>query len=465
MRLAIVLAGWELGIGLDDMFQYDMLARSLAKGHGYRWYAAEDLPLIQPYLDLDLNSVAYDARGVLTSFRPPLYPAFLAIVYRLSGIDEGRYFRARLVQAFLMASLAPLTWTLARRCFPNQERQARLAAWMIALYPMFLVYPLALATENLFFVLFLAAPLVLLAIVEHSRKSPSDLLAGLAGGVFGLAALTRSIALAPAAMAAWWLWRTSRRRRTVLAFLLGVAVITLPWIGRNTLLHHRLVGIESSLGYNMYLGYHPQGTGTFQYPQSLDLLPILDDGLRDAVGRQRAWEFIRADPWRVPYLVLCRAGHFFSLEQRALIYFYSNNFFGYIPSLALGSLMALFCLPFVIVSLSAFWGLALTSHRPGSALLVSLGIAYLLPHLFLFAEERFHLALVPFLAIFAAQAWLGGRRALVTRWQERGGRRAIILAGLCILLLVVNWGLEIFRDADKLILLFGPQGNQAYIAY
>lgn len=464
-RLLIVLAGRGLGIGLDDMFQYDMLARSLAQGNGYRWYAAEDLPLIQPYLNLDLNSVAYDARGVLTSFRPPLYPVFLAAIYRLYGIDENRYFRARLAQAFLTAFLAPLTWALARRCFPNRERAARAAAWLVAFYPMFLVYPLALATENLFFVLFLAASLILLVVVERLGKFHPDFLAGLAGGVFGLAALTRSIALAPAAIAAWWLWRVTRRQRMLLAFVVGVAVVTLPWMGRNTLLHHRLMGIESNLGYNLYLGYHPQGTGTFQYPQSLDLLPILDDGLRDAIGRQKAWEFIRADPWRVPYLVLRRAGHFFSLEKRALMYFYSNNYFGYIPPFVLGSLMLLFCLPFVVVSLSAFVGLALTRRRPESALLIWLGSAYILPHLFLFAEERFHLALVPLLAIFAAQAWYSGPRALAARWREPGGRSAIVLMGICVLLLLANWGFELYRDADKLVFMFGPQGNQAYFAY
>ncbi len=45
-RLALVLA-LRVPIGLDDMFQYDMLARSLAAGHGYRWYGQADLDLIQ----------------------------------------------------------------------------------------------------------------------------------------------------------------------------------------------------------------------------------------------------------------------------------------------------------------------------------------------------------------------------------------------------------------------------------
>ena len=36
LRLIPVILARGLGIGLDDMFQYDMLARSLAAGNGFR---------------------------------------------------------------------------------------------------------------------------------------------------------------------------------------------------------------------------------------------------------------------------------------------------------------------------------------------------------------------------------------------------------------------------------------------
>jgi hypothetical protein len=29
----------------------------------------------------------------------------------------------------------------------------------------------------------------------------------------------------------------------------------------------------------------------------------------------------------------------------------------------------------------------------------------------------------------------------------------------------LNWGLELWRDADKLAVLFGPQGNVSYFSY
>src|SRR5512135_1697918 len=113
MRLIPVLLTRQLGIGLDDMFQYDMLARSLASGNGFRWYAPTDLARIAPYLHLDPSQVALDPRGMLTTFRAPLYPSFLAIIYSINGINDSRFFAARLAQTVLGALLAPLTYLVA----------------------------------------------------------------------------------------------------------------------------------------------------------------------------------------------------------------------------------------------------------------------------------------------------------------------------------------------------------------
>lgn len=63
LRLIPVFLTMNMGIGLDDMFQYDMLARSLASGHGFRWYALEDLERLEPYVSLDLSTASeYDPR-------------------------------------------------------------------------------------------------------------------------------------------------------------------------------------------------------------------------------------------------------------------------------------------------------------------------------------------------------------------------------------------------------------------
>lgn len=481
LRLIPVLLSRGLGIGLDDMFQYDMLARSLAGGHGFRWYAAADLEQLASFVDFDLTSLPnYDPRlGIPTSFRAPLYPAFLAVVYFFSGTGFSRFFAARLAQAiFLGAPLAPLTYWTAKRFFSSLpdvfhsppftktetaqrlERAARISAWVAAIYPLLLVYPLGLGTENPFFVLLLASLLFLLASIEEPTNS-HFLLAGI---FLALTALTRSVIL-PFAFAAFCLLLYLHGRRALIA-VISFALLVSPWIVRNSLLHHKLTGIETSMGYNLYLGYHPQGNGSFVFGPSLDLLTILDDAERDRVGTQRAIEFIKAQPERFLPLAINRLGFFFGLEKRVLMYFYSNNLIGFVPLPLLLTISAVLLLPFVVISTSAALGLSLLRWSPQTCLLVLLLIGYTLPHILILSEDRFHLALVPYLAILAAQFWTNGWSALSARWREgQSGRLLIALSVLAVFFFAANWGLELHRDWDKITQLLGPNGNQTYFNY
>ena len=482
LRLIPVILARGLGIGLDDMFQYDMLARSLASGNGFRWYAQEDLNQLAAFVDFDLSSVEeYDPiRGIPTSFRAPLYPTFLAIVYFLNGIDVSRFFAARLAQAiFLGAPLAPLTYLVTKRLFPlsslvkdergkKAEKAARIAAWIIACYPMLLVYPLGLGTENPFFVLLLTSFFFLLLSIEQpSTFRPSTQLRTsllLSGFFLALTTLTRSVIL-PFALAAFCLLLYLHRRHALLAILSFLIVIS-PWIIRNSLLHQKLTGIETSMGYNLYLGYHPQGNGSFVFGPSLDLLTILDDAERDRVGTEKALEFIRSEPERFIPLAINRLGFFLGLEKRVLMYFYSNNIIGYVPLPWLLTISAILLLPFVLISTSAALGLAYLRWKPEHMLLMLLILGYTLPHVFILSEDRFHLALIPYIAILAAQVWVHGLAPLQARWNESTpGKWIVSLAVLSALLLVANWSLELLRDADKITQLLGPNGNQTHFPY
>jgi hypothetical protein len=463
LRLIPVLLTHSLGIGLDDMFQYDMLARSLASGNGFRWYASADLEMLKPYVDFDLSSGNYDPiRGVETSFRAPLYPAFLSLIYILVGNGINRFFAARLAQTILGAALAPLTYLIALKLKPGNEQAAKISAWIVATYPILLVYPLGLGTENPFFLLLLGSFLVLLQSIEY----PSWYRFLLSGFLLGLTALTRSVILPFAGICILWIWFVLKQKRGAIFTMLALAMTISPWIIRNSLLHHKLTGIETSMGYNLYLGYHPQGNGSFVFGPSLDLLTILDDAARDQVGTQKAIEFIRDQPQRFIPLAENRLGFFFGLEKRVLMYFYGNNILGYIPLPALLFLFIVMLLPFVIVSTSAALGMSLLRRNPPTILTGLLFLAYILPHVFLLSEDRFHLALVPFMAILAALFWTSGMKSMVSRWKEsHAGKVIVLLAVISLLLLLLNWGLELSRDADKIFQLLGPDGNLSNFPY
>jgi hypothetical protein len=464
IRLVPVVVMRDMGIGLDDMFQYDMLARSIASGNGYRWYAVSDLPTVLPYLKLDLTSVNYDPRGVLTSFRPPLYPSFLALIYLLFGMGTNRFFYARLVQTALAALLPPLTYALAIRFFPNKDKAARISAWVITLYPILIIYPMSLATENLFFVLFLISILALLKAKESlidsdvgKEKNRSLLYRSrwfvFSGVLLGLTSLTRSVAQAFSLLAVFWVFFFLREKLMAI-IVLSFAILTVgPWIVRNSIVSRQFTGIETALGYDLYLGYNPNGTGTFQYPQSMDLMSIVNDTQRDEVGIQDTIGFIKADPQRFPYLIFRKAGYFFGLERRALTYFYSNNYFGHISSPVLGGIFALFCLPFTVISLSGLISLPLIFWRKEIWLMALFLIGYISPHLLIISEDRFHLTIVPFLAIFSAQFWSGGLLSFREKWiQSTSGKVGLILVFVAILLLLFNWGIDLWQNADKLAL-------------
>jgi hypothetical protein len=459
LRLVPVLLARHMGIGLDDMFQYDMLARSISQGHGFRWYAEDDLNLLKPYVNFDLSTASgYDPQyGMYTSFRAPLYPTFLAIVYFLAGTGFERFLAARLAQAiFLGAPLATLTYLIARHLLPESERNARISAWVVAAYPMLLIYPLGLGTENPFFVLLLSSFLFLL----KSTDEPSNANLLLSGLFLGLTALTRSVILPFAVLALFYLWFHHRRKAliAVVAFVLCIS----PWIIRNSLLHGSPTGIETSMGYNLYLGYHPDGDGSFIFGPSLDLLTIMDDSARDEVGTQRAVEFIRAEPERFAPLAINRLGFFFGLEKRVLMYFYSNNILGPFPASALLTVSTILLLPFVVISILAAFSIPFLRRDHRITLLAILFATYILPHVFILAEDRFHLALVPFLAVLALHGWsyLSNREYFVPK-----SRTLFFVSIVAVILLLANWGLELHRDADKIGQLLGPDGNRTYFPY
>jgi 4-amino-4-deoxy-L-arabinose transferase-like glycosyltransferase len=465
IRLIPVLLSHSLGIGLDDMFQYDMLARSLSAGNGFRWYSEPDLDLIRKYIPVDTSQVAYDPRGVEATFRGPMYPIFLAGIYFFSGTTY-RFFAARLAQAFLGALLAPMTYLLARRLDPEREKTASLAAWIVALYPMLILYPMALATENLFFALTLGAVLLLLRATDGEKPGGIRPVFwyGLAGAVLGLAVLTRSVIALFLPIAMVWIARNGKSVRGALVFAAAAVAVVFPWAVRNSILLGRPASVEVSLGYNLYMGYHPQSTGTFQYGISMDLLTIFDDLQRDQVGLQKAGEFIRGNPGRVPYLIDRKAGYFFGLEKRALVYFYSNDFLGYIPAPALLGLAAVFLLPFVFLAPAAGFGAVALPRTNAKILCLLFLLAYITPHLLILAEDRFHMTIIPFLSAMAAAAVVH-RREIFASLRAPGGGRLWILPAVAALLLLANWGWELRSDAPRLAELLGPNGNTTYWPY
>ena len=221
--------------GLDAGY-HDYWARGLAFGN---WTPPHGQP------DPEIRARPY--------FRPPGYPFFLALVYRLTG---GRPAPAHLAQFALGVLNVALAFAFVRRRFETVA--AALAATLAATYWVFIYYegewlePALLVT--LMWLLLLA-----LDRWRENRKETGLLLAGLA---LGVSALVRPNALfllpAAAAWAVWilhpprWWGREAQRALALLATgaLLAIAPVAL----RNAVVGRDAVLISSNGGINLLLG-------------------------------------------------------------------------------------------------------------------------------------------------------------------------------------------------------------------
>jgi hypothetical protein len=149
------------------------------------------------------------------TFRTPVYPAFLALIYGVSGGP----FLAVVVQSLLSLFTVWLIILLMARLF--RPEAGWLAGLLAALEPLDLTYTHQLMTESLFLLLILFGVYVFLSLVAaDNRRRMSLLWAALGGLGIGLATLTRPVGVYfPIFLLALWLigaflgvWQTLRGR-------------------------------------------------------------------------------------------------------------------------------------------------------------------------------------------------------------------------------------------------------------
>ena len=183
-------------------------------------------------------------------FRPPGYPVFL--VAATLG-DPSRIALAKIANAVLGSLAVLLLIALSHRIF--RSRPVALATGVLAaLDPSFLLISDDIQSEPLFLVCLLGAAYLLLAAVDR----PSSNLAVAAGLALGLAALTRSTALA---FGAFLLAPIADRRHpprvrahVAASALLGFFLALAPWTLRNYLRFHEWLPVNDAGGLSLYHG-------------------------------------------------------------------------------------------------------------------------------------------------------------------------------------------------------------------
>jgi 4-amino-4-deoxy-L-arabinose transferase-like glycosyltransferase len=389
-----------------------------------------------------------DQWGNLVSLRPPLYPAAIAAVYYGFGVHNDDVVRV------LQAGLSLLTVLLVYRIgvIVYSRPIALWAAGVCSLYPSLLGYANLLLSETLF--TFLLATFTWLVLEAVDRQNIPWVIA--AGMAMGLAALTRSIMLLFLpfqVLYLWMAWKASLGRRFMVAAvaILAFAVTIAPWAIRNTRIQKTLVFIDVMGGRNAMMGnyeYTPlerswatlsdvRGEDAWHqvlYREHQFAAPITQ-GQLDKLALRHAVDFVRAHPWLTVKRDLVKFFNFWQLEREFLAAAQSG-YFTNLSAIWLWTLAMIICGSYAMVLFAAvFGGICIPPSEPRLHWFLVMSILFpCVVHTLIFAHSRYHLPVVPLLAVYAA-AVIVHRRDI---WQHRRTWRFAMAAALC-LILSLGW--------------------------
>jgi 4-amino-4-deoxy-L-arabinose transferase-like glycosyltransferase len=289
-----VLARIGFGVGVvglaspqkADEADYHLLAANIADGKGY-----------------------IDESGRPTARRPPGYPAFLGILYK---VTDPRPAVGRIAQMILGVVLVWLVYSITRRHFDRAT--ARVAAVFAALNP-FLIFISGYAlTENLYIVLLL---LGIRFLPQTTADSPPVSRWFYGAVLLALASLTRPTGV-PVVL---WMgaalllfgkgdWSTRIAQVTVVGLVM--AALLLPWAFRNQVTFGGWVGLTTHGGITFYQGnnervvdvpHYRGGVAPLEGLPHYDQLSRLDERARDDYAYLLGKEFVREHARMMPRIV------------------------------------------------------------------------------------------------------------------------------------------------------------------
>ncbi len=359
------------------------IGKNLADGNGYR-----------------------NKAGEITAARGPIFPFYLALIFRLFGYKKGLSIAVSMQMVLDMLSCW-LIWKLAWKLF-NCRYTAALAACMWAIYPPAIALDIFLFSEPLFTLILGCFSLKMLSLMQHISWQRFCL----AGVILGVATLCRPITLyfpfilLPTLM---WLYRRrfSEIWRYSLVFLAGFALVLAPWVVRNQQQFKKFVPASTLLGYNWYYSLlrmeKDNYLKTYEFydwdeihqltqqkfsTQGIDF-QIKNEAEKDQLLRLEAWKMIKKYPYR--YLLIC-------VNRLGLIWL-NLDIRGYLRLRNL--IIFAIQLPIILLSLAAFiffrgrWTL---SFFPILLLIVYNSLSYAM----VLGTWRFNIPIMPYMLILSA---------------------------------------------------------------
>ena len=391
--------------------------------------------------------------GTLISLRPPLFPALVAILYKLFGTHN--YLAVSLTQTFL--SLLTMIATHRIGILLAGQRVGLIAAAIIGFYPSLLAFNCFVLSETLFTLFFTLGVLCSL----RFQAAPTLRWAIGLGLCLSFGALTRSILWVCCPILLLYLVAFSQgsiRQRlgctvlTLFAFLLCLS----PWIYRNTELHRTLTIIDVMGGRNVMMGnyeYTPlerswatvtdvQGEQAWNVilQQAFPAEQARTQGQIDKLAMKYGIRYFFANPTLSAKRCVIRFFNFWQLE-RTVVAGLKQQTWGSASKMTLLLAALTFLGAYALVLYTSLIGLCMKPVIWQQQCLLLLWIA--LPcaiHTIAFAHSRYHLPCIPILACYSAIA--------IRRWNTRNSllsnpRRAVVMGTVLFLLFAFGWAREI----------------------
>jgi 4-amino-4-deoxy-L-arabinose transferase-like glycosyltransferase len=394
LRLGYVLLYPQMPL-CPDCQAYDEVGLNLADGRGFAGGFGDTLVWPQ------VHQPNAPEIGV-----GPVYPIFLAGIYRLAG---HTFAWVRVAQALLTSlALVPL-FALVGRALGRATALG--TCILVALYPAFIVYPGFVLTESLSIVLLITA----LWALQHAWTRDAVGWWMLTGALMGVSILLRGEFLIVAGAAGLLtLWRRPARRTVwalVLVLATGAATMA-PWTIRNYRLFHRVILVSALDGQILWLSVKGWTEWRFADPELQHLVRGLSyleesDALKRAAMRE-----IADDPLHFAWTRVTRFPDFWLTSHTSNVTGVTDSLRTYWGRGAYGAVAiktVLLALNMCLIGLGLVGGAravgSATLSRPDVLLLATPIVCIAAVHLVLYASPRYQIPVMPFLLAFAA--WMG----------------------------------------------------------
>jgi len=247
---------------------------------------------------------------------PPLYPLFLAAIFRVFG---HIYLAARLIQAFISACTCILIYFIGKETF--DKRVGAVACLISVFYFDFISYSGILMAETLSLFLFL---LVVYLIIKNKSLT-------FAAIIFGLTILVKLLYLVALPGLVIWIFLKTKKNRFLKILKFGgvTFLVVSSWMIRNYYFLNK-AGLSFQTGIVIYLGHNPSADGGCNY----DFIQhdygrfYVDSSLslseKNKIAMSKAIDYVVTHPLREVQLIFLKFARYWTPKSR--FDFYTANY-------------------------------------------------------------------------------------------------------------------------------------------